>query len=529
MTGAIENRVGGIRDNLISSGLHFIFSETSYSVKIEIRKALIPHKANSWQQQPIPQITQPPPNYLPPNTTLHVGPPGFSRIIQPPNNQPNKFVDNSFGHSAGGAFAPLGAGDGVSRLVANAEGGCNNINIANHPPPRCDQCKKLADLLQKSENLSSAASPRIKSLEKEKTFADEKIKTLESQISKAKNEVSKSQAEQKTSQAQIEQLGKANATLEFQVCETKKEIMRIQSEKIKSEANLQAQNAQLKGEITTRGNQLKEKNKNLSRCELESTQLMSELESTKNSMNKKVENLLAKNNSLNKKLDEAKEALKKVKNDEKKAKKKKSKNIQVQTQEPLYSNAGALCVCGRSSGGSPKTDGEPPVGNLNDNWDTIREVDKRGKNNTTEVTKDNPFEMFKFTKNVGGDKDNNSIESEVTQTVPPKSLSDPLTVPKFATMAIELKNLKSPLLHLVTYVIYSEISPKSSSDPPNVPDVAANTMDIPNANISIENGVEPPAKRLKLGKKLKRLKKKVKRFELQFETLEYYYYYGLQK
>ena len=135
-----------------------------------------------------------------------------------------------------------------------------------------------------------------------------------------KNEVSISQAERKTSQAQIDQLGKANATLDFQVCEAKNVIIRIQSEKTKSEANLQAQIAQLKGEITTRGNQLKEKNKNLSRCELESTKLMSELENTKNSMNKKVENLLAKNNSLNKKLDEAKEALKKVKNDEKKAK-----------------------------------------------------------------------------------------------------------------------------------------------------------------------------------------------------------------
>ena len=138
---------------------------------------------------------------------------------------------------------------------------------------------------------------------------------------KRENEVSISQAERRTSQAQIDQLGKANAALEVQVFEAKKEIMKIQSEKAKSEANLQAQNAQLKGEITTRGNQLKEKNKNLSRCELESTQLMSELENTKNSMNKKVENLLAKNNSLNKKLDEAKEALKKVKNDEKKAKK----------------------------------------------------------------------------------------------------------------------------------------------------------------------------------------------------------------
>ena len=180
MSHAIESRVGGIRDNLLNSGLHFSYAETCYSVKIEVKKALIPHKENSWQ--PFPQITQPPPNYLTPDSTLHVGPPGFSRIIQPPNNLPNKLVE----------------------------------------------------------------SPRLKSLENEKTVADEKIKTLEAQISRVKNEVSISQAERKTSQAQIDQLGKANATLDFQVCEAKNVIIRIQSEKTKSEANLQAQIAQLK-------------------------------------------------------------------------------------------------------------------------------------------------------------------------------------------------------------------------------------------------------------------------------------------
>ena len=167
MSHAIESRVGGIRDNLLNSGLHFSYAETCYSVKIEVKKALIPHKENSWQ--PVPQITQPPPNYLTPDSTLHVGPPGFSRIIQPPNNLPNKLVE----------------------------------------------------------------SARLKSLENEKTVADEKIKTLEAQISRVKNEVSISQAERKTSQAQIDQLGKANATLDFQVCEAKNVIMKIQSEKNK--------------------------------------------------------------------------------------------------------------------------------------------------------------------------------------------------------------------------------------------------------------------------------------------------------
>ena len=156
----------------------------------------------------------------------------------------------------------------------------------------------------------------------------------------------------------------------------------------------------------------------------------------------------------------------------KKVKRKKSKSIQAQTQEPLY--ARTPCQCGRSGSGFPKTDGEQPVGNLNDNWDTFKFTKNVGSdkdNNiidsevtqtvppksfsdplttpkldegskTTEETKDNPFEMFKFTKNVGSDKDNNIIESEVTQTVPPNSFSDPLTVPIFATLAIELKNQK---------------------------------------------------------------------------------------
>ena len=49
MARTIESRVSGIRENLVNSGLHFIFSETSYSVRIEIRKSLIPHREKNCQ------------------------------------------------------------------------------------------------------------------------------------------------------------------------------------------------------------------------------------------------------------------------------------------------------------------------------------------------------------------------------------------------------------------------------------------------------------------------------------------------
>ncbi len=265
--------------------------------------------------------------------------------------------------------------------------------------------------------------------------------------------------------------------------------MRIQSEKMKSEANLQAQNAQLKGEIATRGGQLKEKNKNLSRCELESTQLMSELESTKNSMNKKVENLLAKNNSLNKKLDEAKEALKKVKNEEKRAKKKKFKNIQVQTHEPLYSNAGAPCVCGRPSGGSSKTepnhsvtdtasvidvvDGEPPAGNCHDKTNNIPDEmkslakseggDNDNNSNPTKELKNIPDEMKSLANSEEGDNDNNNDLTEELKNIP-----DVLESMENSEEGVNEK--ETPILSIDD----PQIDPtKSLPDPQTIPNVAA--------------------------------------------------------
>ena len=111
-----------------------------------------------------------------------------------------------------------------------------------------------------------------------------------------------------------------------------------------------------------------------------------------------------------------------------------SRAIESRVGEITFS-AGTPCVCSRSSGGPPIPDGEPSAGYPNDNWDTIREIDKGGNNNTTEETKVNPFD--KFTKNEGGDNDNNVIGSDETPTVPPKSFSDPLTIPNVAAKAIK--------------------------------------------------------------------------------------------
>ena len=213
MARAIESRVSGIRENLVNSGLHFIFSETSYSVRIEIRKSLLPHREKKLQQPPLARVDQPPPNFLPPpKTTPHPAPPGFSRIVQPPTQI----------HTTDGNLNPLGVGFGATRLVDYTGGVSPNSYSVN--PNICDQCKKLTDLVKRSETL--------KSLEKVKT--DEKIQTLELEISVAKNEVIKLQAEKAEAEAnlkaKIEQLGNEKATLELQLFKAKN-ISRIQSEK----------------------------------------------------------------------------------------------------------------------------------------------------------------------------------------------------------------------------------------------------------------------------------------------------------
>ena len=183
MARTIESRVSGIRENLVNSGLHFIFSETSYSVKIEIRKSLLPHREQKSQQPPLPRVDQqPPPNFLPPpKTTPHPAPPGFSRIVQPPTQI----------HTTDGNLNPLGAGFGTTRLVDYTGGVSTNSYSVN--PNTCDQCQKLTELVKKSETL--------KSLEKMKT--DEKTQTLELEISIAKNEATKFQTESKKSEANL--------------------------------------------------------------------------------------------------------------------------------------------------------------------------------------------------------------------------------------------------------------------------------------------------------------------------------------
>ena len=60
MARAIESRVSGIRENLVNSGLHFIFSETSYSVRIEIRKSLLPHREKNCNSHHSLELTNHP-------------------------------------------------------------------------------------------------------------------------------------------------------------------------------------------------------------------------------------------------------------------------------------------------------------------------------------------------------------------------------------------------------------------------------------------------------------------------------------